>query len=181
MAKKRSQKATYRVPFRRRRDGTTNYRYRDRLLRSGLPRAVVRRSLRSTSVQFIEFDPAGDRIIASANALELKKIGWQGSLSNTGAAYFTGFLAGSRAKSKKVERAVLDIGLQTPAKGSKVFSALKGVLDAGIDIPHGPDILPSDQRIKAKVSDFDGFKQKLLTHKPASAKHAAKPGAKKEG
>ena len=76
----------------------------------------------STVVQLVVFDPKGDRIIASANALELKKFGWEGSCSNTSAAYFTGYLAGSRAKAKNVEEAVLDIGLGTPSKGSKVFS-----------------------------------------------------------
>ena len=173
-----AQKANYRVPFRRRRDGLTNYRYRDKLLRSGLHRAVVRKSLKSISVQFVEFDPAGDRVVASANALELKKLGWQGSTSNTSAAYFAGLLAGTRAKEKKIGKAVLDIGLQTPSKGSRVFSALKGIIDAGIDVPHGPEILPKDERIKAKVPDFEGFKSKLASHKHHGHE---KKTAKKEG
>ena len=165
-----SQRSNYRVSFRRRRDGLTNYRYRDRLLRSGLPRAVVRKTLTSTIVQFVEFTMKGDRIIASANATELKKFGWQGSTSNTGAAYLTGLLAGSRAKAKSVEKAVLDIGLQSPAKGSKVFSALKGMLDAGIEIPHGSEILPDEARIKGKIADFDSLSKKIREAKAEKTK-----------
>ena len=161
-----SQKPTYKVPFRRRRDGLTDYRYRDKLLRSGLPRAVVRKSLKNTTVQFIEYDPKGDRIVAHANSMELKELGWTGSLSNTTAAYFTGLLAGKRAKNASITNAVLDIGLQTPTKGSKVFSALKGILDAGIHIPHNPEVLPKDDRLKGKITDFESIRKKVQEHSP---------------
>ncbi len=43
----------YKVAFRRRREGRTDYRQRARLLRGGVPRAVVRVSLRHTSVQIV--------------------------------------------------------------------------------------------------------------------------------
>ena len=46
----------YKVPFRRRREAKTNYRHRLKLLKSGLPRAVVRKSLKHTTVQFIKYD-----------------------------------------------------------------------------------------------------------------------------
>jgi large subunit ribosomal protein L18 len=174
MKKKASQKPTYRVGFRRRREGLTNYRYRYRLIKSGLPRAVVRKSLRSTVVQIIEFDPKGDRILASANALELIKFGWQGACSNTGAAYFAGYLAGGRAKSKNIGTAVLDIGLQSPAKGSKVFASLKGLVDAGMEIPHDPGILPQDPRLRGKNQDFDAFRKKLADMKFTAPKSALK-------
>jgi large subunit ribosomal protein L18 len=31
-----------------------------------------------------------------------------------------------------------------------VYAALKGALDAGLKVPHSPDILPSEERIKGK-------------------------------
>ena len=58
-------------------------------------------------------------------------------------AYLTGYLAGKRAAKNGIEDAVLDIGLRGPAKGSAVFAALKGMIDAGIEIPHGEEVLPS--------------------------------------
>ena len=51
---------------------------------------------------------------------------------------------------KGVSEAVLDIGLQTSSKGSRIYSVLKGVLDAGISVPHSDSVLPDEERIKGK-------------------------------
>ena len=58
----------YKVNFRRRREGRTDYRQRQRLLRARVPRAVVRLSLRNARVQFIDFDFAGDKVLAQASS-----------------------------------------------------------------------------------------------------------------
>jgi large subunit ribosomal protein L18 len=129
---------------------------------------VVRTSLRNTTVQFIEYELVGDRVLASATSKELKKFGWDGSTSNLTAAYLTGLLAGTRALEKKVENAVFDIGIKVPAKGAKIFATLKGIVDAGVDIPHGDEILPDEYRIKGShINDkipqqFDAVKSKIM-------------------
>ncbi len=138
----------YRVQFRRRRQGKTDYRYRLRLLKSGSARAVVRNSLRQTRVQIIKFDLTGDQVMIAGSSSELLKFGWKGTVSNTPSAYLTGYLTGLRAKGKGIEEAVLDIGLANPSKGSKVFASLKGMLDAGVQIPHSEGILPNMVRIQ---------------------------------
>jgi large subunit ribosomal protein L18 len=53
-------------------------------------------------------------------------------------------------KAKKAEygRAILDIGLNRATPGARVFAALKGAVEAGLDVPHGEKILPSDERAK---------------------------------
>lgn len=141
----------YRVPWRRRREGKTNYYKRLKLILSGKPRMVVRRSLKYVTVQFAEAQLNGDKILAAAHSRELvKKYGWQGGTSNTPAAYLTGLLAGYRARLAGIEEAVLDIGLADPVPGSRVFAALKGALDAGLKIPHGEGIFPSEERIKGE-------------------------------
>lgn len=140
----------YRVARRRRREGKTDYRKRIRHLKSGEPRAVVRRSSNNIRIQFVKYDPKGDRVLASAEGHELEKFGWKGPASNTPAAYLTGYLAGKRAKSQGIENAVLDIGLSTPTKGARIFASLKGMLDAGINIPHSEEILPSEERISGE-------------------------------
>lgn len=140
----------FRVARRRRREGKTDFRTRINLLRSGRPRAVVRKSQRNIIVQLIEFDPTGDRVVATAEAFDLRKHGWKGSTSNTPAAYLTGYLAGKRALSAGVEGAVLDIGLSAPTKGGRVFATLKGMVDAGLDIPYSEDVVPSEDRIKGE-------------------------------
>ena len=140
----------YRVPFRRRREGKTDYRHRAALLRSDKPRAVVRKSNRNVRVQFVEYQDKGDVVVASAVSTDLKELGWTGSGKSTPGAYLTGLLAGKRAKEKGLEKAVLDIGLREPTKGAVVFAALKGMLDAGIDVPHSDKMLPDKDRISGK-------------------------------
>ncbi len=140
----------YRVAFRRRREGKTDYRRRLALLKSEEARVVVRRSSKNVIVQFIEFAPEGDRIIAQAESQELDKKGWKGAGSNMPAAYLAAYLAGVRAKAAGVEYAVLDLGLQVPHKGGLIFAALKGALDSGIEIPHGDDILPDESRVRGE-------------------------------
>ncbi|NIP36754.1 MAG: 50S ribosomal protein L18, partial [Thermoplasmata archaeon] len=61
----------YHVPFRRRREGKTDFRKRLRHLRSGMPRLVVRRTLTKTIVQVAEYSPEGDRVLAQASSPEL--------------------------------------------------------------------------------------------------------------
>jgi large subunit ribosomal protein L18 len=101
----------------------------------------------------------------TAVAQELGALGWTGSAKNTPAAYLTGLLAGQRAAAAGITSAVLDIGRHAPVRGSKVFAALKGVLDAGIDVPHGDDIYPSEERLTGAFLDqkknFDAVRAKL--------------------
>ena len=138
----------YRVPFRRRREGTTDYRVRLRLLRSGEARAVVRLSDRRVRVALVRFDPGGDRVIAAADSGELSAIDFPAkSLSSTPAAYLTAYLAGLRARSGGAETAVLDAGLRRPTSGGRLSAALKGLLDAGLVVPHGEGGFPSADRL----------------------------------
>jgi large subunit ribosomal protein L18 len=136
------------VPHRRRRQKRTDYRKRLELLKSGKPRFVVRLSVGSVTCQIMKHDVKGDHAIATATSLELKKLGWKGHTGNVPAAYLAGFLCGQKAKKENVKEAVLDIGLHKAAHGSRVFAALKGAIDAGMDIPHSEEALPSEERIK---------------------------------
>ncbi len=139
----------YRVPWRRRREGKTNYYKRIKLILSGKPRFVVRKTNKYIIVQVSEARIEGDRTITVAHSRELAKLyGWKAGTKNTSAAYLTGFLAGLRALKVGVKEAVLDIGIVRPKKGSRTFSALKGGIDAGLSIPHSEEILPSEERIK---------------------------------
>jgi large subunit ribosomal protein L18 len=128
--------STYHVPPRRRREGKTDYQARKALVLSGTPRLVPRSTVKNVVVQIIVAKPEGDEVLASAHSRELKKYGWKAPTGNVPAAYLTGLLCGLKAKAKGVTKAVLDIGLVAPTKGSKVFAALGGVVDAGVDVPH---------------------------------------------
>jgi len=137
-----------RVPFRRRREGRTDYRRRLKLLRSGGARAVVRKSLNQVQIQIVTYDETGDRILAAAISRELKDFGWSGGTGNVPAAYLTGLLAGRRAAEKGVKGAVLDLGVQRPSPGGRLFAAARGLADAGLDVPHGEDVFPTDERVR---------------------------------
>ncbi|HYA58650.1 MAG TPA: 50S ribosomal protein L18 [Thermoplasmata archaeon] len=143
-----SQGPRYHVHFRRRREGKTDYRVRLRLLKGGLPRAVVRFSGRRIRVAVVEYVPAGDRVTASADSAELARLHFPAaSVASTPAAYLTGYLAGLRAKAAGTESAILDAGLRHPTPGGRLSAALKGLLDAGIELPHGEKGFPKADRL----------------------------------
>ena len=140
----------YRVPPRRRREGKTDYQARKALVLSGKPRLVTRSTLKNFTAQIIVAKPYGDEVLAAAHSRELKKkYGWKAPTGNVPAAYLTGLLCGLKAKAKGVSEAILDIGLVAPTKGSKIFAALSGVLDAGIDVPHDEEKIVKE-RIKGE-------------------------------
>jgi len=159
---------TYRVNLRRRREGRTDFRTRLALLKGRTPRAVVRKTNNNLIVQFVEYDETGDRIIAAATAVELRKLGWKGHTGNSGAAYLAGLLAGVRAKKAGLASAILDLGRQAPVKGGRLYAGLAGAIEAGIEIPHGEEILPDEDRVtmKAKGDDiaenFEAVKAQIL-------------------
>jgi len=140
----------YRVAWRRRREGKTDYYARYRMLLSGKIRAVVRKSLRNIIVQFVKSELNGDRTLLFTKSLELRKYGWQYNCGNTPAAYLTGFLAGLKAKKAGIKYAILDIGPQRSTYGGRIYAALKGLIDAGVNIPHNEKVFPSSERIIGK-------------------------------
>lgn len=150
----------FRVAFRRRREGLTDYRKRRNLLQGRATRLVVRRSHRAITVQFVDFEEKGDVVRAAATSRELSKLGWTHSTAATPAAYLTGLLAAGRAKKQGIQNAVLDLGRHEPTRGGRIFAVLKGVVDAGIEVPHDKAVLPDAKRLSgahlpdAPVDDF---------------------------
>ena len=109
----------------------TNYRNRLKLLKSGLPRLVVRKTNSQVIAQIVKYDEKSDRTIASAHGTDLKKFGWTLSSKNSSAAYLVGYLVGKRCGEKE---AILDKGNSTLKKDSYIYYAMKGAKDAGIDV-----------------------------------------------
>ncbi|XP_010258446.1 PREDICTED: 60S ribosomal protein L5 [Nelumbo nucifera] len=135
-------------------------------------RFVVRFSNKHIIAQIISASIAGDMILAAAYSHELPRYGLEVGLTNYAAAYCTGLLLARRVlkmlemedeyegnveatgedysveptENRRPFRALLDVGLVRTTTGNRVFGALKGALDGGLDIPH------SDKR-------FAGFKK----------------------
>jgi len=126
-------------------------------------RFCVRFTNRDIVCQVIYATLAGDVCIAAAYSHELPKYGMKAGLTNYAAAYATGLLCARRLLTKydlaetyegKTEdlgedyhveqgdeenrpfKCFLDTGLVRTSTGARVFGALKGAVDGGLDIPH---------------------------------------------
>lgn len=136
--------SNYQVKKRRRRERKTDYGQRLDLLRSGRPRAVVRTSNNHTRVQFADFNREGDENRAQTVSSELEEFGWERHTGSLPAAYLTGFLAGTRFDG---DEAVLDPGLREIKSGSRIFAAVQGIRDAGVEVPVSAEMVPDESRL----------------------------------
>ena len=144
-------------------------------------RLVVRITNTKVIAQIIYATIQGDRVVTAADSTELAHYGIKVGLKNYAAAYATGLLVARRVlKSlgleeacvgKKVAtgeeyhvsddfegerrpfRCVLDIGLQRTTVGARIFGALKGAADGGLDIPYSSRRFPG---FKPSKDDKDG-------------------------
>lgn len=131
---------------------------------------MVRRTNAKIITQIVYATIQGDRVLAQANSSELKKYGLTAGLTNYSASYATGLLLARRLLkqlgmdqlykgNQKVDGseyhveehanedrrpflAVLDVGLIRTTTGNRVFGALKGATDGGLNIPHNTKRFP---------------------------------------
>ncbi|MEM7821204.1 MAG: 50S ribosomal protein L18 [Candidatus Aenigmatarchaeota archaeon] len=166
-------KPTYRMKFKRRRLGKTNYKKRIKLLLSKKPRLVIRKSLKYIRAQIVEFSKEGDKTIVSATSQELKKLNWRFACDNLPSAYLTGLLIGKRAVEKGIKEAIVDMGLYPSTKGSRIYACVKGALDSGLKVNCSEGVFPDEERIrglhissyiekfKELPEEFDRIKEKI--------------------
>jgi len=134
-------------------------------------RFVVRFSNKDIVCQIVAADLTHDAVIASAYAHELPRFGVKLGLTNFAAAYCVGLLLARRVNAKynlKYEgqkevngeefhveaeeegprpfKALLDVGLARTTTGCKVFGALKGAADGGMDVPHNDKRFPGSKK-----------------------------------
>lgn len=139
-------------------------------------RLVVRITNRDVICQIVLAHINGDSVMCAAYAHELPRYGIKVGLTNYAACYATGLLLARRLlanlhldtiykgvaeadgtdkpvrryrKGPRPFKAFLDVGLARTTTGARVFAAMKGASDGGINIPH------SDKR-------FVGYKNKKL-------------------
>ena len=149
MAKNKNKNRIFR--FNRRIRGQTDYSLRLKLLKSNQTRVVVRKSNNNMLVQFVDYADNGDKILTSAKSVDLKKLGFTLHTGNIVSAYLTGLLAGKRAiKAGFKGVAIADLGLQKVMYGNKLFAAIKGVKDAGVNIKVKDVVFPTEERLSGK-------------------------------
>ncbi|MEM0359806.1 MAG: 50S ribosomal protein L18 [Candidatus Diapherotrites archaeon] len=137
------------LKFRRRREGKTDFKKRLALLKSAKNRAVFRKSNKRIIMELVEFKPDGDKTLFSVNSSELKKAGFPGKC-NIPSAYLAGYWLGKKAIAAGISEAIFDIGRNTPVRGGRAFAALKGLIDAGMNVPAGEQAFPSKERIEGQ-------------------------------
>jgi len=127
----------------------------------------------------------GDMTVAAADSSELKNFGVSCGLTNYASAYATGLLLARRLlKDKKIDstfkgvaaadgklynvadedserrpfKAYLDVGLVRTTTGNRVFGAMKGACDGGLNIPHNEQRFPGFRWEKAEEGGGRGKK-----------------------
>ncbi|MBS3089421.1 50S ribosomal protein L18 [Candidatus Pacearchaeota archaeon] len=146
---------------RRRLEAKTDYTSRLALIKSGMPRLVVRRTNRYIVAQVIKTDLAQDSIVVGVISRDLINSGWpenkKGSLKSLPASYLTGYLLGKCAKEKKILEAVFDMGMHRNIKKSRIYAVLKGFVDAGVKVPHDKEILPDEEKLVGNQGNREIF------------------------
>ena len=137
----------YSLPFKRRLNGRTNYKKRLKLIASGQYRLIVRKSLRNITASLAKYSSKGDLIEVTVNSSTLQKYGWKTDRGNIPSAYLVGCLLAKKADEKGITEAVLDLGLNSSVKGSRIYAVVAGAVENGLSIPHDESILPSKDRI----------------------------------
>jgi len=146
-----------RKPPRRARSRKTDYRKRLKIVKSGKPRLVVRRTNRYVIVQVVESRRGGDYTSVTVTTRDLREYGWRGGTKSIPAAYLAGFLAGKLALQKGYSEAIVDLGMHPSHPGSRLYAAVKGAIDAGLSIPVDEEILPQEARIRGQhIVDYLG-------------------------
>jgi len=153
-------------------------------------RLVVRFTNKDIICQIFSSDLDHDVCLASAYAHELRRYGLKVGFTNYAAAYATGLLLARRVNvkfglnelyegNKEINgedynvtedadenerspfKALLDVGLKRTTTGARVFGALKGATDGGIDVPH------KDRRFPGTVKSEEEGKK----YEPKPEKH----------
>ncbi len=155
-----SSNKTYTVKVRRKRERKTNYRKRVKYISSGKTRIVLRVSNKNLKIQAINFGEKGDICIGGVNSLDLKSLGWNAPTGNLYSSYLTGLLFGSKLKSK-IKEGIIDTGLRTVRKNTRLSAAIKGISDSGIDIPFSEEISPSENKLNGELTAQYSKKLKL--------------------
>jgi len=132
-------------------------------------RLIVRFTNKDIVCQIAYARIEGDKILCAAYAHELPRYGVKVGLTNYAAAYCTGLLLARRVLKKlKLDtiytgndeingdeyyvedldgqpgafRCFLDVGLVRTSTGARVFGAMKGAADGGLDVPHSTKRFP---------------------------------------
>ncbi|NOJ27591.1 MAG: 50S ribosomal protein L18 [Nitrososphaera sp.] len=144
---------TYIHTLKRIRSGKTNYRRRAAVIIGRHSFATIKVTDQNVSAQVLKPTATGDIVVASVHSRELAKHGWKGSLNNLPACYLTGLLLGKKTLEKGTPKVIVYLGRDKFT--SRVAACVRGLVDAGINMPVSEESLPDDDRITGKhIADY---------------------------
>lgn len=150
-------------------------------------RFVVRFTNTDVITQIVYSKIVGDVVMCAAYSHELPRYGVNFGLTNYAAAYCTGLLCARRLLTKlnlaetfkgqteikgedfdfdaiegaRSFKAYLDVGLRRTTTGSRIFAAVKGACDGGVNVPHSNTRFVGFNKEKGEL-DMEVFKNHLL-------------------
>ena len=134
--------------LRRLREEKTNYKKRGTMLTGKRDFITVNITNQNTQVQILTPGMTGDKVVASAHSRYLLEKGWKGSRKSVPAAYLTGYLAGKKALVQGAKDAIMYTG--TRRYTQRMAAALKGIIDAGVEVPADEKTFPAEERINGE-------------------------------
>ena len=146
----------------RRKQSKTDYLGRLKLLKSGKPRLIFRRTNKYIITQYITSKQAQDKIVLGFTSKDLMKNGWakeSGSLKSIPASYLTGYLIGNQIIKKGLETPIVDFGMVRVLHKTNTYAFLKGLIDSGVKIKCEKGF-PNEEKIKGKV-DIEKIKSSI--------------------
>ena len=156
---------------RRRNENKTDYLKRFKLLKSGKPRIVFRKTNRYIIGQCVTSQDAQDKIELGVTSKNLLHYGWpkdfEGSLKSIPASYLTGVLLGKKIVEKKFSP-IVDLGMLRVLHKTKIYAFLKGLIDAGVKIECDKKTFPEEARLTGKnlkkdfSKHFEEIKKKIM-------------------
>lgn len=137
-----------RTQKRRRNENKTDYKLRFALLKSQVPRIVIRKTNKYFIVQVVETHESIDKVIFGVTSKDLLEQGWTekfaGSLKSIPAAYLTGILLAKKVGKGKF---ILDLGMARNLHGNRIYAVAKGLIDGGLDINVSEKVFPDQKRL----------------------------------
>lgn len=150
----------------RRKETKTDYSKRLKLLKGERPRIVIRRTNKYIIADYVESDEAQDKVVLGDTSKRLLKMGWPeskiGSLKSISATYLFGLYFGKKIMDKNMEIPIIDFGMHRNVAKTRIYSFIKGLIDAGLKIKVEKEKFPEKERIENSNIPFKEIKSKII-------------------
>ncbi len=113
-------------------------------------------------LQYVTHNAKGDESKISVLSKALTKYGFEGAVKNISASYLTGYLFGKMVQKENLsQELIFDIGLHNAHRGGRIFAALKGAIDSGLNIAASEDAFPDQNRINGAHNGKEALFKKV--------------------